>query len=182
MNTSARCGRGPITRLGGAAAAVTAVVLAGCASAPQLDAQWSDPSFGPGVLRGARVLVACDAYELVIRRICQDQLAGEVVARGASAVFPPAGLPIAPDRPIDAQLLPAARQAGATSMLVMTVAVAVNNVSPGFSIGIGGFGFGRHSGVGVGVEAPIGGGRVTSGYAANGRVTDVASWRLVCTA
>ena len=67
-------------------------------------------------------------------------------------------------------------------MMVMTVAVAVNDVSPGFSIGVGGFGFGRHSGVGVGVEAPIGGGRVTSGYSANGRVTDVPSGRLVWTA
>jgi hypothetical protein len=64
----------------------------------------------------------------------------------------------------------------------MTVAVAVNDVGPGFSIGVGGFGFGRRSAVGVGVEAPIGGGRVTSGYSANGRVTDVTSGRLVWTA
>jgi len=62
------------------------------------------------------------------------------------------------------------------------VAVAVQDVSPGFSIGIGGFGFGRHSAAGVGVSAPIGGGRVTSGYSANSRVTDVPSGRLVWTA
>jgi hypothetical protein len=67
-------------------------------------------------------------------------------------------------------------------MMVMTVAVAVSEVSPGFSIGVGGFGFGRRSAVGVGVEAPLGGGRVSSGYSANGRVTDVASGRLVWTA
>jgi hypothetical protein len=134
------------------------------------------------VLRGARVLVACDAGEVVIRQICQDQLAGEVVARGATPVFLAPSFPITPARPVDAQLLPAARDAGARAMLVMTVAVAVNDVSPGFSIGIGGFGFGRHSGVGLGVEAPLGGGRVTSGYSANGRLTDVGSGRLLWTA
>jgi hypothetical protein len=165
-----------------AAALSGAALLAGCAST-QVDAEWSDPQLArANPLRGARVLVACDAFELVIRQICQDQLAAAVVARGASPVFPPAHVAIATDRSIDAQLLPAARDAGAKALMVMTVAVAVNDVSPGFSIGIGGFGFGRHSGVGVGVDAPIGGGRVTSGYSANGRVTDVPSGRLVWTA
>ena len=157
-------------------------VLAGCASSPQLDAQWRDPTLGGNYLRGARVLVACDAFEVVIRQVCQERLASEVVARGATPVFVPLGTTIATDRSIDAQLLPAARDAGARALMVMTVAVAVNDVSPGFSVGIGGFGFGRRSGVGLGVEAPIGGGRMTSGYSANGRVTDVANGRLVWTA
>jgi len=172
------------TPRGVAATAVAALVgVAGCASTPQLDAQWSDPQLaGSHYLRGARVLVACDAFELVIRQVCQDQLAAAVVARGATPVFPPASVAIATDRSVDAQLLPAARDVGAKAMMVMTVAVAVSDVSPGFSIGFGGFGFGRHSGVGVGVGAPIGGGRVTSGYSANGRVTDVSSGRLVWTA
>lgn len=169
---------------GGAAiaTAVAAVLLAGCASTPQLDAQWSDPQLSGNFLRGARVFVACDAADLVIRRICQDRLADEVVARGATPVFPAPQTVLAPDRSIDSQLLPAARDAGAKAMMVMTVAVAVSDVSPGFSIGIGGFGFGRGSAIGAGVSAPIGGGRVTSGYAANGRVTDVASGRMVWTA
>ncbi|MEO8930159.1 MAG: hypothetical protein ABI326_11780 [Caldimonas sp.] len=158
------------------------LALAGCASGPQLDAAWSDPQLGAGYLHGARVLVACDAAELVVRQICQDQLASEVVARGATPVFVAPGFAIATDRALDGQLLPAARQAGAKAVMVMTVAVAVNDVSPGFSIGIGGFGFGSHSAGGVGVSAPIGGGRVTSGYAANGRVTDVSSGRLLWTA
>ncbi|MEO6362940.1 MAG: hypothetical protein ABIO71_06905 [Caldimonas sp.] len=169
----------PISRW---AAVAVAAGLSACASTPQLDAQWRDPGLGGSYLRGARVLVACDAYEVVIRQICQDRLASEVVARGATPVFVPPETPIATDRSVDAQLLPAARSAGAKAMMVMTVAVAVKDVSPGFSIGIGGFGFGRHSGVGVGVDAPIGGGRVTSGYSANGRVTDVANGRLVWTA
>jgi len=158
------------------------VAVSGCATGPQLDAQWSDPSLGPNLLRGARVLVACDAQELVIRQICQDQLASEVVARGATPVFVPPETPIMTDRSVDAQLLGAARQAGAKAMMVMTVAVAVQDVSPPFTIGIGGFGFGSSGGAGVGVSAPVGGGRVSSGYSANGRVTDVSSGRLVWTA
>src|SRR5205085_12282812 len=117
MNTGnrQRCRRGAArASLVGAIAALAAI--AGCASGPQLDAQWSDPSAGRSVLRGARVLVACDAYELVVRQICQDQLASEVVARGATPVFLAPDQPIATDRSIDAQLLPAARQAGATAM------------------------------------------------------------------
>ncbi|MEP6740693.1 MAG: hypothetical protein ABJA61_09960 [Caldimonas sp.] len=162
--------------------AAVAALLGACATTPQLDAQWSDPQLGGNFLHGARVLVACDAYEAVIRQICQDQLAAEVIARGATPVFAPAGMSIATDRSIDAQLVAAARDSGAKALLVMTVAVAVNDVSPGFSIGIGGFGFGRSSAVGVGVQAPIGGGQVTSGYSANGRVTDISSGRLVWTA
>lgn len=181
MDSSSAAGRRS-NAIGASVAAALASLLVGCASTPQLDAQWSDPSLGPSFLRGARVLVVCDAFEVVIRQICQDQLASEVVARGATPVLLAPNFPIASDRPVDAQLLPAARDAGAKAMMVMTVAVAVNDVSPGFSIGVGGFGFGRHSGVGLGVEAPIGGGRVTSGYSANGRVTDVPSGRLVWTA
>jgi hypothetical protein len=168
--------------LGAGLGAVVATLLVGCASTPQLDAQWSDASIGAGFLRGARVLVACDAYEVVVRQICQDQLAAEVVARGATPVFLAAGYPVATDRSVDAQLLPAAREAGAKAMMVMTVAVAVQDVSQPFQIGIGGFGFGSSGSAGVGVSAPVGGGRVTSGYSANGRLTDVPTGRLVWTA
>jgi len=166
----------------GASIALLAALVAGCASAPQLDAQWSDASAAPGLLRGARVLVACDAAELVVRQICQDRLASEVAARGATPVFVPPETPIATDRSIDAQLLSAARETGARGLMVMTVAVAVHDVSAPISIGIGGFGFGSGGSVGAGVSAPVGGGRVTAGYSGNGRVTDVANGRLVWTA
>ena len=159
-----------------------ALALAGCAST-QLDAQWSDPQLGGNhYLSGARVMVACDTFELVLRQICQDQLAADIASRGGSPVFPPASVAIATDRSVDAQLLPAAREAGAKAVMVMTLAAAVSDVSPGVSIGLGGFGFGRHSGVGVGLGVPIGGGRVTTGYTANTRLTDVQSGRLVWTA
>ena len=165
----------------GLAALAVAALLGACASTPQLDAPWTDPQLGAqsAFLHGAKVLIACDAYDPVVRQICQDQVASEVVARGATPVFAAPDTPLANDRAVDGQLLPAARGAGAKALLVVTIAPAVTDVSPGFSIGIGGFGFGRHSAVGVGVEAPIGGGRVTTGYSANGRVTDVATGRLV---
>jgi len=178
MDSSALAARRP-RALG---AGIAAALLAGCASTPQLDAQWSDASLGPSFLRGARVLVACDAYEVVVRQICQDQLAAQVLARGATPVFLAPGFPVATDRSVDAQLLPAAREAGAKAMMVMTVAVAVQDVSQPFQIGIGGFGFGSSGSAGIGVSAPVGGGRVTSGYSANGRVTDVPTGRLVWTA
>jgi len=179
MDSSASAARRPRAIGAGIAAAA---LLAGCASTPQLDAQWSDASLGPSFLRGARVLVACDAYEVVVRQICQDQLAAQVLARGATPVFLAPGFPVATDRSVDAQLLPAAREAGAKAMMVMTVAVAVQDVSQPIQIGIGGFGFGSSGSAGIGVSAPVGGGRVTSGYSANGRVTDVPTGRLVWTA
>ncbi|MGZ5239402.1 MAG: hypothetical protein ACXWCN_04725 [Caldimonas sp.] len=170
-----------VPRHAAACVGVASLLLVACATSPQLDAQWTDPQLGAqsGLLRGARVLVACDASDLVVRQLCQDQLAGEVVARGATPVFAAPDTPIAPDRAVDGQLLAAAQGAGARALLVVTIAPAATDVSSGFSIGIGGFGFGRSSAVGVGVAAPIGGGRVTTGYAANGRITEVANGRLV---
>ena len=59
----------PSWRLG-MSMATAALSLAGCAST-SLDAQWSDPQMGANPLRGAKVLVACEAYEMVIR---EDQV------------------------------------------------------------------------------------------------------------
>ncbi|MDQ6628809.1 MAG: hypothetical protein M3Z29_10230 [Pseudomonadota bacterium] len=165
-------------------AGVAVATLAACASTPQVDAQWVDAQLGArsGLLHGARVLVACEAFDLVVRQICQDQVASDVVARGATPIFAPPETPLLTDRAIDGQLLGAARSAGAAALLVVTLAPAATDVSPGFSLGIGGFGFGSRSAVGVGVSAPIGGGTVTTGYAANGRITEVANGRLAWTA
>jgi hypothetical protein len=168
-----------------ALAAALVFAVAGCASSPQLAAQWTDPQLGPksGYLRGGRVLVACDVAELTIRQLCQDRLASELAARGVTAVFPGPQTAIATDRSIDGQLLGAARDARAKAMMVLTLTPAVTQVSPGFTVGVGGFGYGGGGGgVGVGVSGPVGGGQVTMGYAANGRVTDAGSGRLVFSA
>jgi hypothetical protein len=139
-------------------AALALALTAGCAST-QLDAQWADPQLSPNALRGVRVMVACEAYDAVIKRICQDQLAAEVVARGP------------------------ARSAGARAVMTSYIVPSAAAVSPGLSLGIGGFGFGGGGfGGGVGVSAPIGGGRVTTGYSSSVRLTDAASGRLLWTA
>jgi hypothetical protein len=165
-------------------AILASVWLAACASSPQLDAAWTDAQLGAhsGLLHGATVLVACDASDLVVRQLCQEQVAGEVVARGATPVFAPPDVAVMTDRAVDPQLLPAARAAGAKAVLVVTVAAALADVSPGVSLSIGGFGFGRSSAVGVGVAAPIGGGQVTTGYSASARITETSDGRLVWTA
>jgi hypothetical protein len=158
-------------------------LAAGCATGPQLEAQWASPDAQvPGLLRGARVMVACEAPDAVVRQICQDRLASEVVAHGATAVQAPAEMLFMPDRPVDAQLLPEARVQGASAVIVMSVVVAYADPGPTFSFGIGGWGYGGGGGAGgagVGISGPAGGGHMTPGYAANGRVTDASNGRIV---
>ena len=147
-----------------------ALACAGCAS-PTLDAQWRDPQLAAGYLRGAKVLVACEAGEVVLQRICEDQLAAGLRSRGAVPVIASGAADPA-----------AARSAGAKAVFAVNLALASQAVSPGFSIGLGLGGFGGNVGGGVGVSAPVGGGKVSSGYAANGRITDAATDRLMWTA
>ena len=118
-----------------AAAAATAL-LGACASTPPYEARWTDPQLGAqsGLLRGARVLVACDAIDPTIRQLCQDRLAAEVAARGATPVFVPPETAVAGDRSVEVQLLPAARRVGAKAMLVVTIAPATKiAASPNFT-------------------------------------------------
>ena len=167
-----------------ATALVSVLLLGGCAST-RLDAQWVDPQLGSGAsLRGAKVLVACEAFESVVKQICQDQLAAEVTARGAVPVYVPKVVNPEPGRPLPAeQYFAAAREAGARAVLSATVMLAARDVSPGMSIGIGGFGIGTgRVGVGGGVSVPIGGGQPTAGYATDNRITEVTSGRLLWTA
>lgn len=158
--------------------------ISGCAST-NVDAQWRSTELPSSYLRGATVLVTCETGEEVFRRICEDRVAADLGARGVKVVTAaPGGLPSAvpPSGTSDLQYIPAARDSGARAVVSVSIGPATQSVSQGFSIGIGGFGFGRGGGGGLGVSAPIGGGRVDTGYAANGRVTDVASGRLMWTA
>ena len=166
----------------GAFTALGAALLAGCAT-PRVDAQWRSVELPASYLRGATVLVSCETDELVLKRICEDQVVADLSARGARPVLAAPGTVAAAQQGVlDTQYLPAARDSGAKAVLSVSVGLSSQRVSPGLAIGIGGFGFGRYSGAGIGVSAPIGGGRVNSGYSANGRVTDVASGRLMWTA
>lgn len=169
----------PLQRCCRGAAGLAGMLLAACAST-QLDAQWADPARPAESLRGKRVLVACEAHEMVIRRICQDRVAAEVVARGATPVLAPEGP--TPTGSNEAGYASAARAAGARAVLTQQISPYGSSVGPGLSVGLGGFGFGSRVGAGVGVSAPLGGGQVTTGYAANSRITDVASGRVLWTA
>ncbi len=166
------------------AAVAGGVLLAGCASGPQVEARWNDPQVAVGsqMLRGARVLVACDVGDLAVRQVCQDRMAAELRARGAEAVVAPPDTVIANDRSVDPQLLPAARASGAKALFVVTLTPGPVETSPGFSIGLGIGGFGRNVGGGVGVSAPVAGGRVSTGLAGNARLSDAADGRLLWTA
>ncbi len=163
------------------ATVVAAATLIGCAST-KLDAQWVDPQFAGRSLRGASVLVLCDAAEPVVKRICQDQVAAQVTALGATPVIGPDVVNSAPGRtPLAGQYLPAARAAGAKAVLTTSIGPEATVVSggPAVGFGIGGFGGGYRSGTfgGVGIELPIGGAQVSTGYAANSVLTDVATGR-----
>ena len=165
-----------------ATAMTIGLLLAGCAS-PTVDAQWRNVELPASYLRGATVLVSCETNELVLKQICEERVMAELSARGATPVLPVPGTVAAAQPGVaDVQYLPAARDRGAKAVLSVSVGLSSQSVSQGISIGIGGFGFGRNSAGGIGVSAPIGGGQVSSGYSANGRVTDVASGRLMWTA
>lgn len=163
---------------------VLLAAVAGCSSAPQREAEWTDPALQaqPRFLQGEKVLVACDAYDLAIRQICQQRLVREVTAAGASPVSLPSGTVLLTDRELDGQLIASAAEAGAKAVLTVTLTPASSNAGSGVSLGIGGFSFGRGGGGGIGLGIPIGGGSTATGFAANGRVTDVRSNRLMWTA
>jgi hypothetical protein len=167
--------------------ALGALLLAGCAGS-RINAQWSDPQFAGQPPRGAKVLVACQATEPTLRRICADQMAGRLASMGAQPLLAPDSSDAADAAaPNEAALLQAARQAGAVALLRMQLAPEVVAVAPGptIGIGIGGFGGGYRSGgsVGFGMSAPLGGaGPAETGYAATASLTDVASGKLMWSA
>jgi hypothetical protein len=171
-------------RLAAAMAATALLVLAGCASTPSVEGEWVDPQFAArNALHGARVLVFCDAGEAVVQQLCQQRLGDELVARGVTPVPAPALARATPAMPVnDDQVLAAAREAGTPVVLSTLVSLAGSEVrpGPGFSVGLGGFG-GGHVGGGIGVSVPIGGagGEVGYAYAANGKLLDVGSGRVM---
>jgi hypothetical protein len=164
-----------------AAAAVLAAALAACASSTKLDAQWADAQAASPALRGAKVLVACEAYDTTIRQICMDQLAAEVTARGATAVAAPEIADVPRGQPVPVErYVSIARASGAAAVVSSTVVIADRQVSQGVSVGLGGFGFGGGNvRGGLGVSVPIGGGQVSTAYQSDTRITSVASGRML---
>lgn len=169
----------------GALALSASLLAAACASSPEVGTQWSDPQFAGRSLRGARLLVVCEAPDPALRRHCQDRLAAELVAYGATplvAAEAPPGAPVG--RPLAETWLPAARDAGAQALFsaALSADAAAYPVSPSVGIGIGGWSGGHSSvGGGIGISMPMGGYRNAMALGATGVLTDVASGRTMWT-
>ena len=173
-------------------AAMTLLVLSGClaggCASTRVQAQWSDPSFAGQSLRGAIVLVVCDAGDAVLSHLCKDRLAMQVAASGATPIVAPdVALLTAEGGRLPDIVFEGARQAGAKAIVAATIAPDATVVSPGPTIGLGFGGFSstggwyRSSGfgTGVGVAVPVGTERVATAYGANITLTDVATGRLM---
>jgi hypothetical protein len=167
------------------------LLLAGCAQT-QLGAQYVDPQFPRQALRGASILVVCDAPEPAIRLICESQVSGQLTQLGAKPLTDSTLVSPTPGRePPAGQYLPAAQAAGARAVFSTTLTPDYSRPNPmsSFSIGIGGWGgsggyYGGGSGVGggVGVTMPVGTLQGSTGLAAIGSVIDVASGRVIWSA
>ncbi len=174
----------PCTRMKAASTAALLLAAAGCATT-ELGAQWTDPQFQGRSLRDTTVLVVCEAPNAAVKRLCQDRLAAEVVAHGATASIAPDDLP----NPVPGReqatraYLPAARAAGAQAVLsaaVVSEMLPLRPSGPTVGIGVGGFGSGRIGvGGGIGISLPIGGGGPAYRQGLNGALTDVASGKLM---
>jgi hypothetical protein len=174
------------------AAAVTllglyGLLVGGCASTA-IQAQWADPLFAGRSLRGAPVLVVCNAPAPAMQRICQDQIAARMLLSGVRPVMATeADLITVQGEQITDKVLAAARRAGANAIWAATIAPDVTVVSPGPTIGFGIGGFGtsggwhRSSGVGggIGVGFPLGSEQVNTAYAGDMTLTDVETGHLM---
>ncbi len=156
------------------------LLLSACATT-RMDAQWTNPDYQGRNVRGASVLVACEAPDLTLQRICEDQLAAAVSARGAkptlnSQLSPAASAPAGND-----PYLAAAKRVGARAIVRMTLSaaqpVAVDS-GPSIGIGVGGGSGGYRGGGfggGVGIGFPIGGARVSQAFGAETALIDPAN-------
>jgi hypothetical protein len=166
-------------------------LLNGCAQT-QLGAQYADPQFPQQTLRGAAILVVCEATETAIKLICESQISGQLTQLGARPMTDATLVNPTPGRePPAAQYLQAARTAGARAVFSTTLAPDYyRQASPlsSFSIGIGGWGGsggyygGSGVGGGVGMTMPVGAVRGSTSLAATGSVIDAASGRVMWSA
>jgi hypothetical protein len=175
------------------AVAAVALAVAGCAtpSSTQLGAQYLDPELPAQALRGATLLVVCDAVETAIKLICASQVSAQLAALGARPVTDAKLVSPTPGREAPAgAYLGAAQAAGAHAVFNVTLApdYTVVNAGPTFSFGIGGVGGsggyrgGSGIGGGIGVTVPAGPATLASGLAAIGSIVDVASGNVMWSA
>ncbi len=163
-------------QVGKALPLVVALALAACATT-RMDAQWTNPEYQGRNVRGASVLVACEAQDLTLQRICEDQLAAAVSARGAKPTLNSQLSPAGSGAPTgNDPYLAAAKRVGARAIVRMTLSsgqpVAVDS---GPSVGIGAGGGGGRIGGGLGISFPLGGSRVSQAYGAETALIDPAN-------
>jgi hypothetical protein len=170
-----------MTNIPGIAAAAVCTILLGACATTRMDAQWSNPDYAGRSLKGAPVLVACEAQDATLQRICEDQLAAEVSSRGGTptrnsqlreTAIPPAG--------VTDPYLAAARRIGARAIVRTTLQAGLPVASAGgptIGLGVGG-GSGR-VGVGGGVSLPIGGARVGHAYTSETALIDPANGAIM---
>jgi hypothetical protein len=167
-------------------AAATALALAACAST-QLDAQWTNPDYSGRSLRGAPVLVVCEAQEPTMQRICEDQVAGQIAALGGAPTRSSQIADMAPPPPGSTDpYLTAARRVGARAIVRTTLttgAVVASPAGPTIGIGVGGGG-GYRGGVGGfgGISFPVGGTRVSNAYTSETALIDPANGAIMWSA
>lgn len=179
-----------------ALALAAAAAAAGCATeaTTQLGAQYVNAQMPAAALRGATLLVVCDAAEQAVKLICESQVSAQLAAIGARPVTNATLVNPTPGREAPAgAYIAAAQAAGAQAVFNATLApdYSVVSAAPTFSIGIGGFGGsggyrggGGASGVGggVGVTLPAGPATTASGLAAIGSIVDAANGSVMWSA
>lgn len=170
--------------------ALAATLLAGCAST-QLGAQYVDPQVPRQSLRGAAVLVVCDAAEPAYRLLCEERFSARLADLGARALTDPSlARQAPPTEQVPQAYLSAAQAAGARAVLHVRLAPDYAQANPlsSFSIGIGGWsGSGGYyhggSGVGggVGMSVPVGAAGASMGLGALATLADVPAGRVIWT-
>jgi hypothetical protein len=164
------------------------LLSAGCAS-NNIQAQWTDPEFAGHSLRGEKVLIVCDASEVAVKRICQDRMTARLTASGVVPVTSAESDQMAAgNAQTDANVIAAARSAGAKAVWRSTIAPDATVANPGPTVGLGVGGFGGAGGwnrggmgAGVGVAVPVGPERVDTAYGASIVLTDIATGRVMWT-
>jgi hypothetical protein len=153
-----------------------ALLLTACAST-QLDAQWTNPDYRGKALRGMPVLVACEAQEPTLQRICEDQVSAQLAAQGATPTrnYQVAAVPATGTDPYQT----AAKKVGARAIVRTTLiaGVPVATTGPQVGIGVGGSsgGYSGSTGGFGGISFPVGGTRVGSAYSGDTAVIDPAN-------
>jgi hypothetical protein len=168
------------------AVTLASLALAACATT-QLDAAWTNPDYAGRHLRGASVLVACEAQEPTLQRICEDQVAGQVAALGGTPTRSTQVAGQAPAAGTDPYLA-AARRIGARAIVRTTLsvgAVAAAPAGPTIGIGVGGGSGGRGggwSGGFGGISFPVGGTAVSSAYTSETALIDAGNGAIMWSA